>query len=153
MPKCPGGCIGGPLKGESPALRETFFNVLPFDMFDFWLGCPLGLRAVVLRIINRVHTSLCECSEESLHCCQEEETLQHLLETCSLANQLWDKVSFRCQKRCKGDGDIIDSIRQWPKSPYDCAILNHLWNIIPGTVLWNIWKERNRRVGWAGGEH
>lgn len=77
---------------------------------------------------------------------QDEETLQHLLDTYSLANQLWEKVSFRCQKRCKGDGNIIDSIRQWSKSPYDCAILNHLWNIISGTVLWNIWKERNMRI-------
>eukprot|EP00253_Pinus_taeda_P028947 PITA_28947 len=77
---------------------------------------------------------------------QNEETLQHLLDTCSIANQLWEKVGFRCQKRCKGTGDIIDTIRQWPKSPYDCEILNYLWNIIPGTVLWNIWKERNRHI-------
>eukprot|EP00253_Pinus_taeda_P005945 PITA_05945 len=80
------------------------------------------------------------------NCFQNEETLQHLLDTCSIANQLWEKVGLRCQKRCKGTGDIIDTIRQWPKIPYDCEILNYLWNIIPGTVLWNIWKERNRRI-------
>eukprot|EP00253_Pinus_taeda_P008637 PITA_08637 len=77
---------------------------------------------------------------------QNEETQQHLLDTCPLANQIWDKISFRCQRRCKVNNDIIDTIRQWPKCPYSCAILNYLWNIIPGITLWNIWKERNRRI-------
>lgn len=77
---------------------------------------------------------------------QNKETLQHLLDTCPLANQIWEKVSFRCQKRCKGDNDIINSIRLWPKNPYNCEILNHLWNIIPGMVLRSIWKERNKRI-------
>eukprot|EP00253_Pinus_taeda_P021028 PITA_21028 len=80
------------------------------------------------------------------NCFKNEETLQHLLDTCPIANKLWEKVGFRCQKRCRGPGDIIDTIRQWPKSPYDCAILNYMWNIILGTVLWNIWKERNKRI-------
>eukprot|EP00253_Pinus_taeda_P026720 PITA_26720 len=80
------------------------------------------------------------------NCFQNEETQQHLLDTCPLAKQIWDKISFRCQRRCKVNNDIIDTIRQWPKSPYSCAILNYLWNIIPGITLWNLWKERNRRI-------
>eukprot|EP00253_Pinus_taeda_P029073 PITA_29073 len=80
------------------------------------------------------------------NCFQNEETQQHLLDSCPLANQIYNKISFRCQRRCKVNNDIIDTIRQWPKSPYSCAILNHLWNIIPGITLWNIWKERNRRI-------
>jgi len=63
-----------------------------------------------------------------------------------MANQLWDKVSFRCQKRCRGEGDIINSLRQWPKHPYKSKVLNHLWSIIPGIVLWNVWKKRNHRI-------
>eukprot|EP00253_Pinus_taeda_P031502 PITA_31502 len=80
------------------------------------------------------------------NCFNNEENQQHLLDTCPLASKLWDQVSFRCQLQGKKPGDIIDTIRQWPKSPYDSEILNHLWNIIPGIVIWNIWKERNRRI-------
>eukprot|EP00253_Pinus_taeda_P028735 PITA_28735 len=65
------------------------------------------------------------------NCFQDEESQQHLLDSCPLANLIWDKISFRCQRRCKANNDIIDTIRQWPKSPYNCAILNRLWNIIP----------------------
>jgi len=82
------------------------------------------------------------CHNCSLH----EETQQHLLNSCPLATQIWDKISFRCQRRCTVNNDIIDTIRQWPKNPYKCMILNRLWNIIPGITLWNIWKERNRRI-------
>jgi len=80
------------------------------------------------------------------NCFLHEETQQHLLNSCPLAIQIWDKISFRCQRRCIVNNDIIDTIRQWPKNPYSCMILNHLWNIIPGITLWNIWKERNRRI-------
>lgn len=80
------------------------------------------------------------------NCYQNEETLQHLLDTCPLATQMWEKVEFRSQRRCREVGGIIDTIRQWPKSPYNSELLNHLWNIIPGILLWNIWKERNRRI-------
>eukprot|EP00253_Pinus_taeda_P017843 PITA_17843 len=80
------------------------------------------------------------------NCNNNEETIQHLLDTCPIANQLWNQVSFRCQRRCKDHEDIIDTIRHWPKGPYDCDILNHLWNHIPGIIVWNLWKERNRRI-------
>eukprot|EP00253_Pinus_taeda_P035376 PITA_35376 len=80
------------------------------------------------------------------NCFNSEENLQHLLDTCPLASKLWDQIGFRCQLQGKKPGDIIDTIRQWPKSPYDSEILNGLWNIILGIVIWNIWKERNRRI-------
>lgn len=45
------------------------------------------------------------------NCHQSEETLQHLLDTCPLAHKLWEKLSFRCQKSCRGENDIIQSMR------------------------------------------
>ena len=78
-----------------------------------------------------------------LNCRQSEDTLQHLLNNCPLAQKIWEKVFFRCQKDGREENDIIQSLRQWPKLPYKSEILNHLWNLIPGMVLWNIWKERN----------
>lgn len=78
------------------------------------------------------------------NCNQNEETLQHLLDACPLANQLWEKASFRCQRRCRLENDITNSLRQWPQKPYKSELLNRLWNIIPGLILWNVWKERNK---------
>eukprot|EP00253_Pinus_taeda_P028233 PITA_28233 len=80
------------------------------------------------------------------NCVQNEETLQHLLADCPLANQLWDRTSFRFQKNCRGEDDIVNALRLWPSQPYNCKILNQLWCILPGIVLWNIWKERNQRI-------
>lgn len=81
-----------------------------------------------------------------LNCRQSEETLQHLLNNCSLAHKIWDKACFRSQRDDRKENDIVHTLRQWPKHPYKSEILNYLWTLIPGMVLWNIWKERNNRI-------
>jgi len=80
------------------------------------------------------------------NCCQNEETLQHILDSCPLANQLWEKASFRCQRRCRTKNDITDSLRHWPQNPYKSDLLNCLWKLLPGIISWGIWKERNKRI-------
>lgn len=80
------------------------------------------------------------------NCNSQEESLQHLLDSCTLANQLWEKASFRCQKRCRVSKDIINSIRHWHQNPYKSELLNQLWRMIPGLLLWTIWKERNKCI-------
>ena len=80
------------------------------------------------------------------NCCSQEEMLQHLMNSYPLAIQLWEKASFHCQKKCRGPDDIINSIRLWHHHPYQSELLNYLWRLIPGLLLWTIWKERNRRI-------
>eukprot|EP00253_Pinus_taeda_P028396 PITA_28396 len=80
------------------------------------------------------------------NCQSQEEMLQHLLDSCPLANHLWEKTGFRCQRKCRTSKDIINSMRLWHLSPYKSTLLNHLWRIIPGLLLWTIWKERNKRI-------
>eukprot|EP00253_Pinus_taeda_P013241 PITA_13241 len=81
-----------------------------------------------------------------LNCRQEEETAIHLLFHCSLAKQLWDKATFICQKDHRVQGDLKVTLRNWPQTPYQSKLLNSLWQLLPGFLLWNIWKERNRRI-------
>eukprot|EP00253_Pinus_taeda_P026524 PITA_26524 len=81
-----------------------------------------------------------------LNCHQEEETAIHLLFHCSLAKQLWDKATFKCQKDHRVQGDLKATLRNWPQTPYQSKLLNSLWQLLPGFLLWNIWKERNRRI-------
>eukprot|EP00253_Pinus_taeda_P006734 PITA_06734 len=128
--------------------RIWSFKAWPKISYFLWLvGHKKILTWDKLRKRNFQGPSICH------NCFKNEETLQHLLDTCPIANQLWQKVGFRCQKRCRGPGNIVDTIRQWTKSPYDCEILNYMWNIIPGIVLWNIWKERNRRIFKSQNSH
>eukprot|EP00253_Pinus_taeda_P029276 PITA_29276 len=81
-----------------------------------------------------------------LNCKMEEESAVHLMQLCTFSIRIWEKVSFRCQKEGRVIGDLNNNLRNWPQKPYQSNILNSLWKIIPGIVMWNLWKERNRRI-------
>lgn len=117
------------------------FGTWPKISYFLWLvGHQRILTWDKLRSINFHGPSIC------FNFYSHEETLQHLLDSCPLANQLWEKASFRCQRRCRLGNDITNSIHQWQQNPYKSEILNHLWNMIPGLLLWSIWKERNKCI-------
>eukprot|EP00253_Pinus_taeda_P030654 PITA_30654 len=80
------------------------------------------------------------------NCKMEEETAVHIMQLCPLSRQMWEKVTFRCQKEGREIGNVNNTLRNWPQHPFQSRILNSLWQIIPGIVMWNLWKERNRRI-------
>lgn len=75
---------------------------------------------------------------------QEEETTQHLMNFCPLVHKLWEKVSVRCQKDGRTQGDIASIVRNWSKNPFKSKLLNSLWKLILGFLMWSLWKEGNR---------
>eukprot|EP00253_Pinus_taeda_P019008 PITA_19008 len=77
------------------------------------------------------------------NCRQEEESIKHLMQSCTIACKLWEKVSFRCQKEGRIHGDVIAIVRCWDQKPFKIKILNFLWKLIPGFLMWTIWEERN----------
>eukprot|EP00253_Pinus_taeda_P011233 PITA_11233 len=80
------------------------------------------------------------------NCTAQEETITHLMETCPLAAQIWNRVDH-CNNGIRDrQGDIAIILRTWPKQPYQSPILNSLWNLIPCFLYWSLWKERNNRV-------
>eukprot|EP00253_Pinus_taeda_P007787 PITA_07787 len=65
-----------------------------------------------------------------LNCKIEDESAAHLMHLCPLSRQIWEKVSFHCQKEVTVQGDINATLRSWPQQPYQCKILNTLWQLI-----------------------
>ena len=41
---------------------------------------------------------------------------------------------------------IKDTIENWDSITYNNPILNQIWLLLPGFILWQIWKERNKRI-------
>jgi hypothetical protein len=41
---------------------------------------------------------------------------------------------------------FIDTIAEWRDQAFHSPLLNRIWQLLPGFILWQIWKERNRRV-------
>lgn len=80
------------------------------------------------------------------NCKQEEESALHLMQSCPMGRKLCEKITFRCQKDGRVTGDIKGTLHTWPQVPYKSKLLNTLWQLIPGLLMWNIWKERNRRI-------
>jgi len=68
------------------------------------------------------------------------------METCPLATQLWERAD-QCNKR-SGEkiGDITDTLRKWPKQPFQSPLLNSLWTLLPGFLYWVLQKERNNQI-------
>jgi len=110
------------------------------SLFLWLVGHRKILKWDKLRRRNYHGPSIC------VNCKSQEETLQHLMDSCTLANQMWEKASFQCQRTCRVSNDITNSIRQWHQNPYKSEVLNQLWRLIPGLLTWCIWKERNKCI-------
>ena len=62
------------------------------------------------------------CSNCNLH----SEAIKHLLDTCPLAVQMWERTT-QCNRRMgKCVGDILNTIRNWPRHPFQIPLLNSL---------------------------
>lgn len=57
-----------------------------------------------------------------------------------------ETLTFRWKRPCRLLGDIRSTISNWNPEPYNNKILNKLWTILRGLLLWTIWKETNKWV-------
>jgi hypothetical protein len=79
-------------------------------------------------------------------CGSEEETQNHLLNLCSYSSNIWDySASLMRTTDIKRTG-IQETLEAWCTSIFHSPILNKIWQLLPGFILWQIWKERNRRI-------
>jgi hypothetical protein len=81
-----------------------------------------------------------------LLCEGAEETINHLLNSCSYTAQLWDQVAIIMRTTDRQRESIIATIAEWRDHAFQSPLLNRIWQLLPGFILWQVWKERNRRV-------
>ena len=79
-------------------------------------------------------------------CLEEKETQDHLLGSCKFTAQLWDTGSTLFNKMDLRNHKISKTIDLWSNNPYINPILNRAWETFMGFLMWNVWKERNRRI-------
>jgi hypothetical protein len=79
-------------------------------------------------------------------CKVEEETLNHLLNTCHYTAQIWDQVAIVMRTSDRLRDSIIETISNWRDQAFSSPLLNWIWQLLPGFVLWQVWKERNNRI-------
>jgi len=79
-------------------------------------------------------------------CCLHSEDLPHLLDNCTIASELWDQGAMLFRQTDRQRGNPQETLRNWRQAPFTNQILNRLWTLFPGFVMWTVWKERNARI-------
>jgi hypothetical protein len=69
--------------------------------------------------------------------------MNHLLNSCSYTAQLWDQVAIIMRKSDRQRESVIATIAEWRDHAFQSPLLNRIWQLLPGFILWQIWKERN----------
>jgi ribonuclease HI len=79
-------------------------------------------------------------------CGEAEETMNHLLNSCPYTAQIWDQAAIIMRTSDRLRDSILETIMEWRDKAFHSPYLNHIWQLLPGFVLWQVWKERNRRI-------
>ena len=74
-------------------------------------------------------------------CKQEEETQEHLLNSCPYAQHQWEEVKNLFGKSNKDRTDIKQTIFHSGKGHFLGSIVKRIWSLAVGFVIWLLWKE------------
>lgn len=79
-------------------------------------------------------------------CLVEEETINHLFNTCEWVNHLWNWMEGILRNSNRDRESIHSTILNWKNNFSNHQRVNSIWKSMPGFLLWMIWKERNRII-------
>jgi hypothetical protein len=79
-------------------------------------------------------------------CQHQEETTEHLLNQCDFSLQIWEHVTHSMYTSDRDPNNIKNTIEKWRNQAFKNPILNRIWKLLPGFIVWKLWKERNRRI-------
>lgn len=77
---------------------------------------------------------------------QEEESINHLLDTYPFSSSIWDEQAMVMRKYDRKRGNVVGTFTSWPSSNYHNPIVNKVWKMLLGLVVSGIWKEKNHRI-------
>jgi hypothetical protein len=72
--------------------------------------------------------------------------MNHLLNSCHYTAKIWDQAELVMRTSDHRRESILETIANWWDQAFRSPILNHVWQLIPGFILWKKWKERNIRL-------
>jgi ribonuclease HI len=72
--------------------------------------------------------------------------MEHLLNNCPLSENIWNQATQLMRRTKRVKNNIISTIRDWGSGSFKSPILNRTWQLLPGFIVWQLWKERNRRI-------
>jgi hypothetical protein len=79
-------------------------------------------------------------------CHQNEEMVEHFLNSCSFSSELWDQGASLFQQSNRHRDNIHDTLASWHNNIYENLMLNRIWQLFLGFVMWETWKERNQCI-------
>ena len=77
-------------------------------------------------------------------CYKEDETIDHLLDRCTMVSSLWDRGEEKFIKSVRVRGRLDLTLATWPYQVFKRKLLNRMWELFAGFVVWELWKDRNR---------
>jgi hypothetical protein len=77
---------------------------------------------------------------------QQEETMEHILNQFSQSGLTWDMETQIMHHSKKNRPSIVSTIENWDSITYQNLILDHIWKLLPGFIVLQIWKERNKII-------
>eukprot|EP00253_Pinus_taeda_P007421 PITA_07421 len=94
------------------------------------------------KILKRGYHGPSRCSL----CSSEIENQEHLLNECTYAESVWEKIKLLFGRTMRDPSSIRNTILQWGTGQFHSKVVRRIWNLAVGFVIWFIWKERNRRI-------
>ena len=76
----------------------------------------------------------------------QEESMEHLLNSCIFTSKLWDIFATIFKQSDRDKESITNTLSSWRKFFSDYEVLNFAWVLLPSFIIWNVWKERNKRI-------
>jgi len=79
-------------------------------------------------------------------CGKQEETMEYLLNYCYFTSWLCDIFAKKFQQTDRDRGSIFKTLISWRGNFSEHEILNSAWTLTPSFIIWNVWKERYKRI-------
>eukprot|EP00253_Pinus_taeda_P005372 PITA_05372 len=72
--------------------------------------------------------------------------MEHLLNNYIFTSSLWDYFANIFQRSNSDRGCIFNTLNRWRNNCSGNEIHGTAWALTPSFIIWNVWKERNKRI-------